>query len=58
VLKSFDGWNGLCAILSDGICGVSININKDSAYKALNSWNLISAMLKWEGFGLIVSVVS
>lgn len=46
------------AILADGVYGISINIILDSAQKALNSWDLISAMLKSQVFGLIISVVS
>lgn len=46
------------AILADGVYGISINIILDSAQRALKSWDLISAMLKSQVFGVIISVVS
>ncbi|KAJ8755254.1 hypothetical protein K2173_019052 [Erythroxylum novogranatense] len=46
------------AILADAVYGVSINIILDSAQRALKSWDLISAMLKSQVFGAIISVVS
>lgn len=46
------------AILADGVYGISINIILDSAQRALNSWDIISAMIKSQVFGGIISVVS
>ncbi|CAN6545456.1 hypothetical protein C1H46_000672 [Malus baccata] len=46
------------ALLSDGIYGVSINIILDSACRALKPWDLISAMIKSQVFGAIISIVS
>lgn len=46
------------AILADAVYGVSINIILDSARRALKSWDIISAMIKSQVFGGIISVVS
>lgn len=46
------------ALLAEGVYGVSINIIMDSAHRALRSWDLISAMIKSQVFGAIISVVS
>ncbi|KAL7113073.1 hypothetical protein ACP275_04G040800 [Erythranthe tilingii] len=46
------------ALLSDSVYGISINIILDSARRALNSWDIISAMIKSGVFGAIISVVS
>lgn len=46
------------ALLADGVYGVGINIILDSAQRALRSWDLISAMIKSQVFGGIISVVS
>ncbi|KAM7257344.1 hypothetical protein ACFE04_013085 [Oxalis oulophora] len=46
------------ALLADSVYGVSINIILDSAQRALRSWDIISAMIKSQVFGLIISVVS
>lgn len=46
------------AILSDGVYGISINIILDSAQRALRSWDIISAMIKSQVFGAIISIVS
>ncbi|KAJ0093321.1 hypothetical protein Patl1_26517 [Pistacia atlantica] len=46
------------AILSDGVYGISINIILDSAHRALRSWDIISAMIKSQVFGAIISIVS
>ncbi|KAL3644951.1 Protein TRIGALACTOSYLDIACYLGLYCEROL 1, chloroplastic [Castilleja foliolosa] len=46
------------ALLADGVYGISINIILDSARRALNSWDIISAMIKSMVFGVIISVVS
>ncbi|XP_027937113.1 protein TRIGALACTOSYLDIACYLGLYCEROL 1, chloroplastic [Vigna unguiculata] len=46
------------AILADGVYGVSINIILDSAQRALRSWDIISAMIKSQVFGAIISIVS
>lgn len=46
------------ALLADAVYGVSINIILDSAQRALRSWDIISAMIKSQVFGAIISVVS
>lgn len=46
------------AILADAVYGVSINIILDSARRALNSWDIISAMIKSQVFGATISIVS
>lgn len=46
------------ALLADGVYGISINIILDSAQRALRPWDIISAMIKSQVFGLIISVVS
>ncbi|KAL2239307.1 protein TRIGALACTOSYLDIACYLGLYCEROL 1, chloroplastic-like [Sesamum indicum] len=46
------------ALLADGVYGISINIILDSAQRALKSWDIISAMIKSQVFGAIISVVS
>ncbi|KAJ7957313.1 Protein TRIGALACTOSYLDIACYLGLYCEROL 1 chloroplastic [Quillaja saponaria] len=46
------------AFLADGVYGISINIILDSAQRALRSWDLISAMIKSQVFGAIISIVS
>ncbi|KAL6957125.1 Protein TRIGALACTOSYLDIACYLGLYCEROL 1, chloroplastic [Sarracenia purpurea var. burkii] len=46
------------ALLADAVYGVSINIILDSAQRALRSWDIISAMIKSQVFGGIISVVS
>ncbi|BFG28869.1 hypothetical protein CerSpe_151430 [Prunus speciosa] len=46
------------ALLADGIYGVSINIILESARRALTSWDIISAMIKSQAFGAIISIVS
>ncbi|XP_024028540.1 protein TRIGALACTOSYLDIACYLGLYCEROL 1, chloroplastic [Morus notabilis] len=46
------------SLLADAVYGVSINIILDSARRALNSWDIISAMIKSQVFGAIISVVS
>lgn len=46
------------AIMSDGVYGISINIILNSAQRALNSWDIISAMIKSLVFGGIISIVS
>ncbi|KAD6119474.1 hypothetical protein E3N88_10745 [Mikania micrantha] len=46
------------ALLADGVYGISINIILDSAQRALKSFDIISAMIKSQVFGLIISVVS
>ncbi|XP_050207035.1 protein TRIGALACTOSYLDIACYLGLYCEROL 1, chloroplastic isoform X2 [Mercurialis annua] len=46
------------AILADGVFGVSINIILDSAHRVLKSWDIISAMIKSQVFGAIISIVS
>ncbi|KAI4371884.1 hypothetical protein MLD38_010181 [Melastoma candidum] len=46
------------ALLADAIYGVNINIILDSAQRALRWWDIISAMIKSQVFGAIVSVVS
>ncbi|KAM7521691.1 hypothetical protein LguiA_011593 [Lonicera macranthoides] len=46
------------ALLADGVYGISINIILDSAQRALKSWDIISAMIKSQVFGLIISTVS
>lgn len=46
------------ALLADAVYGVSINIILDSAWRALRPWDIISAMIKSQVFGLIISVVS
>ncbi|KAF3455432.1 hypothetical protein FNV43_RR00057 [Rhamnella rubrinervis] len=46
------------ALLADAVYGVSINIILDSARRALNSWDIISAMIKSQMFGAIISIVS
>ncbi|KAK4778676.1 hypothetical protein SAY86_006204 [Trapa natans] len=46
------------ALLADGVYGISINIILDSAKRALRPWDLISAMIKSQVFGAIISIVS
>lgn len=46
------------ALLADGVYGISINIILDSAHRALRSWDIISAMIKSQVFGAIISIVS
>ncbi|CBI39427.3 unnamed protein product, partial [Vitis vinifera] len=46
------------ALLADSVYGISINIILDSAQRALNSWDIISAMIKSVAFGGIISTVS
>lgn len=46
------------AILAEGVYGISINIILDSAQRALRPWDIISAMIKSQVFGGIISVVS
>ncbi|KAF2304554.1 hypothetical protein P3X46_019915 [Hevea brasiliensis] len=46
------------ALLADGVFGISINIILDSARRILRSWDLISAMIKSQVFGAIISIVS
>lgn len=46
------------ALLADSVYGVSINIIFDSALRALKSWDIISAMIKSQVFGAIISIVS
>ncbi|KAK4409094.1 protein TRIGALACTOSYLDIACYLGLYCEROL 1, chloroplastic [Sesamum angolense] len=46
------------ALLADSVYGISINIILDSAQRALKSWDIISAMIKSQVFGAIISVVS
>ncbi|KAF7850075.1 hypothetical protein BT93_L5888 [Corymbia citriodora subsp. variegata] len=46
------------ALLADSVYGVSINIILDSAQRALRSWDIISAMIKSQVFGAIISIVS
>ncbi|XP_057489510.1 protein TRIGALACTOSYLDIACYLGLYCEROL 1, chloroplastic [Actinidia eriantha] len=46
------------ALLADAVYGVSINIILDSAQRALKSWDIISAMIKSQVFGGIISIVS
>ncbi|XP_057752340.1 protein TRIGALACTOSYLDIACYLGLYCEROL 1, chloroplastic isoform X2 [Arachis stenosperma] len=46
------------ALLADSVYGVSINIILDSAQRALRPWDIISAMIKSQVFGSIISIVS
>lgn len=46
------------ALLSDGVFGISINIILDSAQRVLRPWDIISAMIKSQVFGAIISIVS
>ncbi|KAL0419779.1 UNVERIFIED_CONTAM: protein TRIGALACTOSYLDIACYLGLYCEROL 1, chloroplastic [Sesamum radiatum] len=46
------------ALLADSVYGISINIILDSAQRALRSWDIISAMIKSQVFGAIISIVS
>uniref|UniRef100_A0A7N0V795 Protein TRIGALACTOSYLDIACYLGLYCEROL 1, chloroplastic n=1 Tax=Kalanchoe fedtschenkoi TaxID=63787 RepID=A0A7N0V795_KALFE len=46
------------ALLADSVYGVSINIILDSARRALRPWDLVSAMIKSQVFGAIISLVS
>ncbi|KAK6914034.1 ABC transporter permease MalE [Dillenia turbinata] len=46
------------AFLADSVYGISINIILDSAQRALKSWDIISAMIKSQVFGGIISIVS
>lgn len=46
------------AFLADSVYGISINIILDSAQRALKSWDIISAMIKSQVFGAIISIVS
>ncbi|KAG6575337.1 Protein TRIGALACTOSYLDIACYLGLYCEROL 1, chloroplastic, partial [Cucurbita argyrosperma subsp. sororia] len=46
------------ALLADSVYGISINIIIDSALRALKSWDIISAMIKSQVFGAIISIVS
>ncbi|XP_057798084.1 protein TRIGALACTOSYLDIACYLGLYCEROL 1, chloroplastic [Salvia miltiorrhiza] len=46
------------ALLADSVYGISINIILDSAQRALQGWDIISAMIKSTVFGSIISIVS
>lgn len=46
------------AVLADAVYGVSVNIILDSAQRALRSWDIISAMIKSQVFGAVISIVS
>ncbi|TYH55508.1 hypothetical protein ES332_D09G240000v1 [Gossypium tomentosum] len=46
------------ALLADSVYGISINIILDSAQRVLQSWDIISAMIKSQVFGMIISIVS
>ncbi|TYG50213.1 hypothetical protein ES288_D10G156700v1 [Gossypium darwinii] len=46
------------ALLADSVYGISINVILDSAQRALRSWDIISAMIKSQVFGMIISIVS
>lgn len=46
------------ALLADSVYGISINIILDSAQRALRSWDIVSAMIKSQVFGAIISIVS
>ncbi|KAL9663782.1 hypothetical protein QQ045_019173 [Rhodiola kirilowii] len=46
------------ALLADSVYGVSINIILDSARRALRPWDIVSAMIKSQVFGAIISLVS
>ncbi|KAI8566896.1 hypothetical protein RHMOL_Rhmol02G0078200 [Rhododendron molle] len=46
------------ALLADSVYGISINIILDSAQRALKPWDIVSAMIKSQVFGAIISVVS
>ncbi|KAI3757446.1 hypothetical protein L6452_04983 [Arctium lappa] len=46
------------ALLADGVYGISINIILDSAQRALRPWDILSAMIKSQVFGGIISIVS
>ncbi|KAF6159592.1 hypothetical protein GIB67_034554 [Kingdonia uniflora] len=46
------------ALLADAVYGISINIILDSAKRALRPWDIISAMIKSQVFGGVISVVS
>lgn len=46
------------ALLADSVYGISINIILDSAQRALRPWDIISAMIKSQVFGAIISIVS
>ncbi|KDP30767.1 hypothetical protein JCGZ_15196 [Jatropha curcas] len=46
------------ALLADGVFGVRINIILDSAKRVLRLWDLISAMIKSQVLGAIISIVS
>lgn len=45
-------------LLADAVYGVSVNIILDSARRALRPWDIISAMVKSQVFGAIISIVS
>ncbi|CAN4108876.1 unnamed protein product [Withania somnifera] len=46
------------AVLADVVYGISINIILDSAQRALRSWDLISAIIKSQVYGAIISILS
>ncbi|XP_076940190.1 protein TRIGALACTOSYLDIACYLGLYCEROL 1, chloroplastic-like isoform X2 [Bidens hawaiensis] len=46
------------AYLAEGVYGISIRIIMNSAQRALRPWDIVSAMIKSQVFGLIISVVS
>ncbi|GMY14745.1 protein TRIGALACTOSYLDIACYLGLYCEROL 1, chloroplastic isoform X2 [Fagus crenata] len=46
------------ALLADSVYGVSINIILDSAQRALRRWDTISAMIKSQVFGAIISILT
>ncbi|CAN8304704.1 unnamed protein product [Cochlearia groenlandica] len=46
------------ALLSDAVYGISINIIMDSAHRAMRPWDIVSAMIKSQVFGAIISVIS
>ncbi|PHT98672.1 Protein TRIGALACTOSYLDIACYLGLYCEROL 1, chloroplastic [Capsicum chinense] len=58
VSEQTDTLKSSCAFLADSVYGISINIILDSAQRALRSWDLVSAMIKSQVFGAIISIIS
>ncbi|XP_076925431.1 protein TRIGALACTOSYLDIACYLGLYCEROL 1, chloroplastic-like [Bidens hawaiensis] len=57
-LICFTGGMLASAYLAEGVYGISIRIIMNSAQRALRPWDIVSAMIKSQVFGLIISVVS
>ena len=57
-LVSFSLSMGASTFLADGVYDVAANVILDSAAKALDSWDIVSMLLKSMAFGGVIAVVS